>query len=162
MPPDPDPYLGATIDGVAHFVPGLTITNTGKPSIADVTAFIALVAGTVDAHLARRLAAVDALAVRGVIAAADAEAWLDRARQLVELGAASFTFDAAHPELAAASETNQRYGAVLWGRFTDGLVSLADQVDAFLADHETQPGGDEGGPGVSGPLVPLFRRDQRW
>lgn len=152
----------ATVDGVHAFVPSLpAFTPSSKPSNADVAVYLDLTGGQVEAAVARSLAALDLLEAAGVVAADVVDRWRAQVRSLAELGAAAMAFDAAYPELAAASETDQRYGAALWNRYRQGLADLPKQLAEFLAQFDETAAGDPAVPAVSGP-APMFTRDMRW
>lgn len=107
---------GATVAGVEALLTGVTVTYASNPSVADVL-------GWLDDIGARVMVRIGDLT--GLTSAA---AFTARARGLVHLGAGAYASDAAHPE-RAGSQRDERYGAVLWARFEDGLAELEAAVD---------------------------------
>lgn len=127
---------GASVAGVRRLLPTVDIEASSEPSESDVQAWLAEFTGNV----ARRLGNVSALteAQVGEITVA--------ARGLVHLGVAATVYDAHFPERAGL--TDQSYGQVLWGRYSDGLDELDAEVEA-LTGEEAAGGADASG-------VPLY------
>lgn len=156
----PVPF-GATPDGVGNYLPELPIEAGQKINPDRVTAFLEEVGGRVAGAVSRGLAAAQVLADADPTLQPDVDEFTTAARRLTELGAAAYTQDAAYPEMAAAAETDQRYGAVLWGRFEAGLATLTGNLAGWLIAHQESGEGAPAGIASSFP-PPLIRRDIRW
>ena len=123
----PDPYYGATIDGVRGKLPHRTISTTTKPNQAQVDQFLTEISNRV----AARIGAVD------TILDVDRRAQITAAAQgLVHLGAASLTEAAGAPE-HADSEAQTSYSSWLWARFESGLTELGKTADGLVPPDTT-------------------------
>lgn len=152
--------FGATVRGTLDYVPELRLDPVDDAPTVDT--FIGLASPMVATALGYRLRALEAIAPGNTEAAAVLAEAKDNAQGLVQLGAAATLQDSRYPELAAASQTDQRYGATLWARFQQAL----EQAGASLDQALERLGGDPSAvgaetPGVSAP--PAFFHDRmRW
>lgn len=141
---------GASSAGVEALVAGLTLGPSSTPSVGDVDRWLDELAARVAGRLGDLSKLTDAQR-----AAVDA-----RAAGLLHLGAGAYAEDAAHPD-RVSSQADDRYGAVLWARFLEGLGELEDDVDELLAAAGAGPATGARHAAASFP-PPLARRDAAW
>lgn len=150
LPAVVDPLYGAAVAGVEALVTNLTLTYATNPSTADVAGWLV----ELGQRVAARIGPLDELD------ADVAELLTTKARGVVHLGAAAYTEDAAHPE-RITKQGDDRYGAILWARFTEGLNELAELVDRERGADDLDPLAGRQHAGASFP-APMFRRDANY
>ena len=137
---------GATVAGVEALASDLRITYKANPSAADVTRWL----DELGERVAGRIGPIEELTP------ALADLYTSRAAGLVHLGAAAYAVDAAHPD-RITKQGDERYGAVLWARFVDGLAELGADVDRDRESEGLDPLGGLARAGAWFP-PPLFSR----
>lgn len=152
--------FGATVRGTLDYVPELRLDPVDDAPTVDT--FIALASPMVATGLGFRLRALEAIAAGSPEATEVLAEARDSAKGLVQLGAAASLQDSRYPELAAAKQTDQNYGATLWARFQQALEQAGTGLDQALE----RLGGDTSAAGAETPDVsapPAFFHDRmRW
>jgi hypothetical protein len=127
---------GGAVAGVRALLPHLDIDAQSKPSETSVGLFLDAIRGRVLGRLGPLDALPDAY-LDGTVGRRTALGAF--AANVIELGAAAMTEDAAFPERSSPTADESSYGATLWARYREAFDEL------LVAAGVEAPGGSTGG-----------------